>query len=205
MKTLILDMYGVIMKDPTANLLNFINNFFPKVTFEDIYPLWKEADTGKLTSLDFLKEIGFEKNTAEIEKMYLNTLEIDEEFYFMAQELKEDYNLVLLSNDLSDWSTYIRNKYDISKYFNLIAVSGDIGIRKPDPRIFKFVLEKSDQFHEECYFVDDRRSNLYAAEKLGINSILFNRRNVEYQGKTVYNFRELTELMKLISVGKSFS
>ena len=196
MKTMILDMYGVIMKDPTANLLCFVNTFFPQIQLEDIYPLWKEADTGKIDSLNFLKQIGFEKNIKEMEKMYLDTLEIDEDFYTMAQELHGTYNLVLLSNDLSNWSEYVRNKYDINKYFDLIIISGDVGMRKPDANIFDYLLKKLKQVPDDCYFIDDRRTNLSEAEKFGINPILFNRRNVKYTGKTVYDFSELITMMK---------
>jgi len=195
LKTIILDMYGVVMKDPTANLLSFVNSFFPSIKFDDIYPLWKKADTGKISSLDFLKQIGFVNNTVMIEKMYLDTLEIDEGFYMFIEDLKKSFKFVLLSNDLSRWSNYIRNKYDIDKYFDNIIISGDIGMRKPEKDVFQYLLKTLNQSAEKCYFVDDRRTNLFAAKSFGINPILFNRRDVEYDGIKVNDFQELQKLM----------
>lgn len=183
------------MKDPTANLLSFVNSFFPSTRFDDIYPLWKKADTGKISSLDFLKQIGFVSDTEKIEKMYLDTLDIDEDFYIFMNELKKSFKFVLLSNDLSEWSNYIRNKYDINKYFDFIIISGDIGMRKPGNDIFQYLLKVLNQPSEKCYFVDDRRNNLFAAKSFGINPILFNKRNVEYDGIAVNDFRELQKIM----------
>ena len=52
---------------------------------------------------------------------------------------------------------------------------------------------------EDCVYVDDRRKNLAAARDVGMNTVLFNSRNVEYEGKTVRNFSELGELLGIPS------
>lgn len=60
MRALILDKHGVIMKDPEAGFLPFVNRTFPELSLEKLYKYWDKADLGKLSSLDFLRALGFE-------------------------------------------------------------------------------------------------------------------------------------------------
>ena len=46
-------------------------------------------------------------------------------------------------------------------------------IKKPDPKFFKRVLEDSKLNSSECVFIDDKKKNIEAARKFGINGILF--------------------------------
>lgn len=101
----------------------------------------------------------------------------------------------MISNDSSEWSRYLRDKYKINDYFDVITVSGDIKIKKPDERIFKLTLEKLGCLASDCTYIDDRRFNLAAAQSLGMDTILFNSRNVQYEGKTVINFKELANML----------
>lgn len=195
MKAVILDMYGVIMKDPEGGLMPFVNRTFPALSREDIYKYWNKGDIGELSSLDFFKSLGYQKNLNEIEKKYLETIEIDESFYAFAQTIKKHYKLGLLSNDLGEWSKYLRDKYKINDYFDVITVSGDVRIRKPDERIFANTIDKLGLAPSACIYVDDRRYNLEAAAALGMSPILFNTRKVQYDGKTVYNFKELADML----------
>lgn len=99
----------------------------------------------------------------------------------------------IISNDSSRWSSYLRDKFDLNKYFDVISISGDLKIKKPDERIFLLTIEKLGLNAEECYYVDDRRSNLKVAKKVGITPILLNSRNVPYMGLAVNSFAELSE------------
>ena len=195
MKTIILDMYGVIIKDPEGGLMPFINRTFPNLTDYDVYQHWKKANIGGLSSLDFFQKVGFKGDISKIESEYLNSIEIDETFYEAVSVIRNDYRLALLSNDLTEWSTYLRNKFELNDFFDLIIVSGNVKMKKPDPQIFEHILCKLDQPAHDCIFVDDRIMNLAAAQRLGINTVLFNRTNASYDGKMIYSFSELTDLL----------
>lgn len=199
MKTIILDMYGVIMKDTGDGFYSFVNRFFPNLPVEKIYPIWDKADIGKISSLEIFKEIGFCGDLAKIEKSYLDTVEINEGFYDFANAAKKSYKLALISNDSSEWSKYLREKYNLNKYFDVITISGDVKMRKPDERIFKLTIDQLNSHPSECTYIDDRRFNLEAAQAIGMDAILFNSRNVEYNGKIVNDFKELAEMLKISS------
>lgn len=195
MKALILDMYGVIIKDPEGGLLPFINRTFPDLSRDDVYKHWIKANVGELSSFNFFRELGFEGDLSIIEKEYLDTIEIDEAFYEFASILKKHYNLALLSNDLGEWSRYLRDKFKINDYFDVITVSGDLKIKKPDVKIFMHTIDKLGCSATDCIYVDDRRFNLAAAQSLGMDTVLFNSRKVQYEGNTVVSFKELTNLL----------
>lgn len=195
MKALILDMYGVIIKDPEGGLLPFINRAFPDLSRDDVYKHWIKANVGELSSFNFFRELGFEGDLSIIEKEYLDTIEIDEAFYEFAPILKKHYNLALLSNDLGEWSRYLRDKFKINDYFDVITVSGDLKIKKPDVKIFMHTIDKLGCSATDCIYIDDRRFNLAAAQSLGMDTVLFNSRKVQYEGNTVVSFKELTNLL----------
>lgn len=195
MRALILDMYGVIMKDPEGGFIPFVNRTFPDLSRDDVYLQWNKTDVGELSSLDLFSKLGFEGDLSKIEKDYLDSVEINESFYEIAPILKKHYHLALLSNDSSEWSRYLRDKFKINDYFDVITVSGDVKIKKPDVQIFMLTLNKLGHPASDCIYVDDRRFNLAAAQALGMDTILFNSRNVQYEGKTVVSFKELANML----------
>ena len=116
---------------------------------------------------------------------------MNEGFLDFIKSMKNQYKLAIISNDSSRWSKYLREKFDINKYFDVISISGDLKIQKPDERIFQLTMEKLGVRAEDCLYVDDREGNLEAAKKLGMNAVLLNSRGVLYMSDAVNDFKEL--------------
>jgi putative hydrolase of the HAD superfamily len=85
--------------------------------------------------------------------------------------LKDRYQLAILSNHAREWSKFMMEEFDFFAYFHQIIFSCDVGLRKPDPRIYRLVLEKLKSRPEECLFVDDKRRNTNGAEEIGMKTI----------------------------------
>ncbi|MFE4666252.1 HAD-IA family hydrolase [Streptomyces sp. NPDC056716] len=62
--------------------------------------------------------------------------------------------------------------FDLHHTFDEVVLSAEHGLRKPDPAIFRLVLDKLGVPAEQCLFVDDSEENLAAAHKLGITPLL---------------------------------
>lgn len=195
MKAVILDMYGVILKETGDGFVPYVQQVFPNLKPEDIWKPWDKADLGELTSLEVFAALGFRGNLEKIEKEYLDTIEINQDFFAFAAEIKKYCKLALVSNDSSRWSKYLRKKFDLNQYFDVISVSGDLKMKKPDERIFRRTLEELNCEASECIYVDDRRFNLTAAQAVGMDAVLFNSRDVSYDGKIVKGFPELAEML----------
>ncbi|MBQ8439614.1 MAG: HAD-IA family hydrolase, partial [Clostridia bacterium] len=93
---------------------------------------------------------------------------------------------------------YITRFYGLDKYFKNKIVSGDVHCRKPDQKIYDIALKQIQAEANECLFIDDNINNILSAQKLGINSILFNRYNEQYTGEQVHSFEELAQVLLLL-------
>jgi len=195
MKAIILDMYGVIVKQTGDDFVPYVQQTFPDLKTEEICTPWFKADVGELTSLDVWKAIGYQGDLEKIEKEYLDTIELNDGFLDFITAIREKYKLAILSNDSSRWSNYLREKFDINKFFDVINISGDLKIQKPDERIFELTIEQLGCSAEDCFYVDDREGNVEAASKMGMYAVLFNSRNIQYSGSMVNDFVELTNRM----------
>jgi FMN phosphatase YigB (HAD superfamily) len=78
-----------------------------------------------------------------------------------------------LPNDSKEMSSLRRKKFGFDAIFNPIVISGNVGVKKADVRIYKLLLEKLRASAEECLFIDNNPSNIDAAQSLGIRTILF--------------------------------
>ena len=191
MKAIVLDMYGVIVKQTGDDFVPYVQRTFPNLNIEEIHTPWFKADIGEITSLKVWEALGFQGDLEKIEKEYLDTIELSDGFIDFIEKVKGKYKLAIISNDSGRWSKYLREKFDINKYFDVISISGDLKIQKPDERIFLLTTTKLGVNAEDCIYVDDRTGNLKAAKKVGMKPILLNSRNESFDGVTVNSFEEL--------------
>jgi putative hydrolase of the HAD superfamily len=75
----------------------------------------------------------------------------------------------LLSNS---WGTGTYPREILDRLFDVIVISGEVGMRKPDPEIFRVTAEKLGVPPGECVFVDDHPGHLKAALELGMKTVL---------------------------------
>lgn len=68
--------------------------------------------------------------------------------YDLINKLKNDYLLGLLSNGISKVQHPRLERSVLNELFDYIVISGDVGINKPDPRIFNILADKAD-FHDK--------------------------------------------------------
>ena len=79
----------------------------------------------------------------------------------------------LLSNSWGD--QYLRDGWD--EMFDVVVISGEVGMRKPEQRIFAFTAERLGVPAEATVFVDDHVSNIRAGREFGWVCV----HHVEYQ------------------------
>ena len=84
---------------------------------------------------------------------------------------KAGIKTALLSNS---WGTgdYPRDGWD--DLFDAVVISGEVGMRKPEPEIYELTMERlGDVRAEECAFLDDLDVNCEAARALGMAAVRF--------------------------------
>ena len=78
---------------------------------------------------------------------------------------------------LTNWSAETfrpqRGRFEFLSWFDGIVVSGEEGVIKPDPRIFRILFERYGIVPEDAVFIDDNPANAAAAAALGMHGIHF--------------------------------
>ncbi len=93
----------------------------------------------------------------------------------LLEELRRQRNYKLLA--LTNWSDetfpIAWERYSFLRYFEDILVSGREGLKKPDPAIYRRLLDRNDLNPGEAVFIDDNARNIAAADRLGLKTIHF--------------------------------
>ncbi len=87
-------------------------------------------------------------------------------------ELKKKYKLALISNTTC-FEAKALESLGLSKIFDVIVFSYEVGYLKPSEEIFKITLEKLRVLPQETIFIDDTEANVDAARKMGMRGDQF--------------------------------
>jgi len=97
---------------------------------------------------------------------------IDHEILNFLRSIKPRYKTGLISNAWSGLRDYIvREKFDDA--FHQMVISAEVGVIKPDPKIFHIALEQLQVKAKEAVFVDDVLENIEACQQVGMQGIHF--------------------------------
>ncbi|MFW9990239.1 MAG: HAD family hydrolase [Candidatus Odinarchaeota archaeon] len=111
---------------------------------------------------------------------WLKHVIIDPETIPILDDLKDKKTLALVTNFDHQPSIYtVLSKYQITKYFKFIAISGELGVKKPNPKIFHITLKKVGLIPEEVVFIGDSSEDIEGATKAGIKPILIQRQKIK--------------------------
>jgi putative hydrolase of the HAD superfamily len=93
-------------------------------------------------------------------------------------------------------------KFDIAKYFDTLTISGEIGWRKPSPKIFRKALKALNTKASETVFVGDSpHHDIEGAKKSGMKTVLLKKTSInedEETGNPDKHISDLRELPKIL-------
>ena len=76
----------------------------------------------------------------------------------------------LISNSWGEGLAY--DPQLLAEIFDAVVISGEVGLHKPEPEIFRLAAHRIGVVPQECVFVDDLRENCAGAEAVGMTAIL---------------------------------
>jgi epoxide hydrolase-like predicted phosphatase len=105
------------------------------------------------------------------ERLLPNTPMID----FVRELRGRDVRAALLTNNVREWEPLWRAKLpEVDELFEVVVDSAFVGLRKPDPAIFRLTLDRlGGVAPERCVFLDDLDVNCAAARELGMAAVRF--------------------------------
>lgn len=139
--------------------------------------LWPDYDAGLVTTEELLQSLIAEK--PELEADYRWFVAHAEEMtvkrpaiWELVKKLKEKgYGIYLLSNYSEELFTRHMKGMEFMELIDGGIVSYQVHEIKPNPPIYRILLEKYGLKAEECLFFDDRADNTEAAKKLGMEAV----------------------------------
>jgi len=91
-----------------------------------------------------------------------------------ARELRASgMSVALLTNNVAEWGDQWRAMIPVEELFDVVVDSSAVGMRKPDPRIYRLTCEQLGVAPDGCVFVDDNADNVAAARALGMETVHF--------------------------------
>lgn len=190
-KVVIFDWGGVCeshednMHDLEKAKIRVIKKFNNKLTDEEILRRWTSRNSkGVLISvLNRREDIEdwfnlFKKNMdifvsyEEFKKTYeeeLSTVKYYKELVDYAHSLKGRCKIAILSNLMPLDRKRINDQYNLGM-FDFVYLSYDMGIRKPDGRVYEYVINDLKVTGKDILFIDDVSDNILMARKYGWNT-----------------------------------
>jgi epoxide hydrolase-like predicted phosphatase len=141
---------------------------------------WWLAKTGRISDGEFwqrlLEPLGPTDTAAQrawVDRLFEPFRVIQPRMRELLERIKERYLLALLSN-ASDWlTTALSEVFQVDHLFDVVVISAQVGMAKPDPAIYELTLARLGVFPSAALFIDDQARNTRVAEVLGIPSIVF--------------------------------
>ncbi len=91
----------------------------------------------------------------------------------ICQRLFQSMPTALLTNNIQEWREDWRSRLDLPNLFDVVLDSSDVGMRKPEPEIYRLVEEGLGLAGGQLLFVDDIGTNLKTAKALGWQTLKF--------------------------------
>ena len=136
-----------------------------------------QASTGAITSQQHWEAVmkrlkrPLEEMTSIRDAFFAGDI-VDRDTLAFLRSLRGTHTTGLISNAWSDLREYMMREKMIDA-FDHIIISAEVGVAKPDPKIFQVALEKAGVSPGEAVFVDDFYVNIEGCEKVGIKGIHF--------------------------------
>ena len=138
-------------------------------------PFLGQLELGQLTAKQFFeiiaRELRFTGTQAEFEQIWSDIFTIDDAMIGLTQKLKGAYRRFILSNTSPQHIEFVFAKYPVLRDFDGHILSYEVGLLKPDRRIYELALHRFGIAVESAVFIDDLPANVAGAREIGLAAI----------------------------------
>jgi putative hydrolase of the HAD superfamily len=140
---------------------------------------WELASTGRISQESYWKRVGqayedlLPAEFARFKQGVFWAEPIDEAMVCLAEHLHRQYPLAICSNALPELTEILASRPDLQASFDVQVISALVGLRKPDPKIYRLVAGQLELPIEACLLVDDKPRNTDAALAIGMPAVVY--------------------------------
>lgn len=185
-RAVILDFGEVLSFPPPAETIGAMAHLFgltPGRFREFYYAERNPYDRGAISAEQYWNAIaagaGMQLSAQQLEWLRYTDVEmwsnVNPAILEWARRLREaEIEAAVLSNMHADMARSVRDRFPWVSHFRCVALSAELGVAKPDPRIYQHCLDCLGVAAKEAIFIDDKAQNTRAAEVLGIAGVCAN-------------------------------
>jgi putative hydrolase of the HAD superfamily len=182
-RNIVFDIGNVIVRwDPTLITLRTFGE--AKATPEFVrslfgHPLWLQLNRGELTQDEagraYCDLLGLEPQRTEQLFFHVKDTQdlIPGTVELMARLSAAGHRIYALSDNVREIVVHLRQRYDFWRHFDGAVISAEMGVLKPDAKIFGHLLDTYGLKAEETIFLDDVLRNVEGARAVGMHAIQF--------------------------------
>jgi putative hydrolase of the HAD superfamily len=113
--------------------------------------------------------------------------------------LKKKYHLHLITNGFKEIQQIKISVSGMDRFFENLITSEEAGVKKPDPQIFYYALEKSGALPDESLMIgDDYLVDIVGARQAGIDQVFFDPENNSPETETTFKITDLYALCNFL-------
>lgn len=145
-----------------------------------MHDVWRAGSVGTVTEAEVRRSVGdrlgldrsdVEAFMRDLWTEYLGTLNVELADYFGS--LRPRYRTAICSNSFVGAREREQQRYGFADLTDLIVYSHEVGVSKPDPRIYRLTCERLGVRPEETVFLDDVEPAVAGAREVGMVAIHF--------------------------------
>ena len=113
--------------------------------------------------------------------------------------LKPKYHLHLITNGFQEVQHTKLSGSGLEPYFETLTVSEEVGVKKPNPEIFRYALRKAHATVEESLMIGDEMAvDIDGARAAGMDQIFFNVKGEHVVGERSFEVRSLIAIKEIL-------
>ncbi|CAI8407649.1 MAG: Pyrimidine 5'-nucleotidase YjjG [Flavobacterium sp. SCGC AAA160-P02] len=117
----------------------------------------------------------------------------------ILEYLQNKYQLHIITNGFEEVQNKKMQKSGIRKFFNEVITSEAVGVKKPNPKVFNYALNKVNTTASSSVMIGDNlEADILGAIKCGIKAIHFNSENIQAIPREITSINHLLEIKKYL-------
>jgi glucose-1-phosphatase len=182
-RAVIFDLGGVLVRTedqaPRRELADRLG-----ITRQEMYflvfdsPSARQASLGEITAEEHMESVRLTlgvslQDFSTVPGAFWSGDRLDTSLVDYIRSLRPRYKTALLSNAWNDLRGVLTERWKIADVFDELVISAEVGITKPDPRIYHLALQRLQVAPQEAVFVDDFPENIAGGKAVGLKTIHF--------------------------------
>lgn len=138
----------------------------------------------------------------QLAENYIEELPLDNHLFKDALEvlnyLSKKYTLHIITNGFKNVQQQKITNSGIKKYVTTITTSEEVGVKKPNPKIFFKALDKAKTKPQNSIMIGDSfEADIQGAKKIGMKTLYFNDKNITFDDEInqIYSLKEIYDYL----------